>query len=411
MKKIIKNFFKKMSEKKSEKNSTSKKTSDNGSGNALLVIIIVLLIFIILGASAWLGFKYWQKKTEEIKKDYQIQMQKEVKEKPETEEKISDNKNSNSPIVSEKQSYFYENKDFGFRLNFSSSWKDFKTRTQKQGGDFEVSRTCFFLPITEGESSVEMPGYFNPFCISAYVADSWDEAQKAGDTAVSLAGEEVGRNSLYAFVFSHFNGDAPAEISQKISDMQQIAESIDVFEPKNEESSFNENPTSEAGVVSGDSNFSDPSPGQREKVDPDFQMSGVYYWNCKNRYALTYPTAWSNNGMTFDSDTVILKGNKIQLWIEKKIIGSAETLQDFAEKESAKIGGNAVWVENINWQNNTTVFRVTFRNPDAMALFWIAGDYGMALKAFGPGYNGEYDNIQKTIATLATNSSHPSCKK
>jgi hypothetical protein len=356
--------------------------SGGSSNTALLVVIIVLLSIIILGTFGWLGWKWWKSKSKFMNRAGQMAA-------------------VEQPVTTPRDEMTYEDKEFGYRLRFTPAWKSYRPEKQTIGGDFEVLRTCFFLPTKYPEYTGELPDYTSPFCISAFVASSWDEEQKSNSSGLLPMGEVVGRNSRYVFVYSHFNGNMPPDVPQQaVLDMQIIAEGIEVFEP-----SFAKD--SEGKIRSyGDSgnvSFSNPAGGTRPVVDPDFQMTGIYYWNCKHRYTLTYPTAWSNNGMTYNSGVVILKGNQIQIWIEAAPIGVMETLQGFAEKRAAKIEGNLAWLETIDWNGEATVFRATYANPDSTAMWWLAGDYGMELRAFGPGYNNEYANIQNTIATLDPN--------
>jgi|GEM_PF-5459318 len=157
-----------------------------------------------------------------------------------------------------------------------------------------------------------------------------------------------------------------------------------------------------SAVSAGSGTFESPSTATRPIVSPDFQMSGVYYWNCKHHYTLTYPAAWANNGATSSSNPLILKGNQVQLWVQAIPIASSETLKDFVKERAAKISGQLAWVEAIDW-DGTTMTQVTYRGPDSLALWWLTTNYGMEIKAFGPGYENEYENIANTISTLDPN--------
>jgi len=383
--------------------------TQSNSNTVLLVVIVVLLLLIILGGVCVGGWYLWKSKTKQMMNRLESQIQNQTQSVNQAQNAAQQEEKN---VVSENLSgaaLVYENKDFGFRLNFTSSWEKYRAESSTMGGDFEVGRTCFFLPTKYAEYTSELPEYTSPFCISSYVAYSWDEEQKNDSSGLVPMGEVVGRNSKYVFVYSHFNGDMPPDVPrQAILDMQRIAESIEVFESNSQANNYS-NPTSETGVVTGGSSFSDPATGSRSVVDPDFQMNGVYYWNCKHRYTLTYPVAWSNNGMTYNSNTVILKGEQAQVRIEAVPITTTETLQDFAGKRSVGVPGNLAWVETVDWNGEATVFQATYRNPDSMALWWMAGDYGVELKAYGTGYNSEYSNIQKTIATLDPNITIPRC--
>jgi len=155
-------------------------------------------------------------------------------------------------------------------------------------------------------------------------------------------------------------------------------------------------------AITGSGTFESPSTATRPIVSPDFQMGGVYYWNCKHHYTLTYPADWYNNGATSNSNPLILKGNQVQLWVEAIPIASSETLKDFVKERSARISGQLAWVENIDW-DGTAMAQVTYRGPDSLALWWLTTNYGMEIKAFGPGYEKEYENIANTISTLDPN--------
>ena len=309
----------------------------------------------------------------------------------------------------QKAGLVYENKDLGYRLNFTPSWEKYRAESGDIGGDFEINRTCFFLPTKYDDFTGELPEYTSPFCISAFVADSWDKEQRRNSSGLGPMGEVVGRNSKYVFVYSHFNGEMPPDVPQQsVLDMPKIAEGIEVFEPTFAEVSAGR---PQAGLVgnTGSGTLESPTIGTRPTVNPDFQMGGVYYWNCKHRYTITYPTAWSNNGMNSNSNVVILKGNQAQLWIEAAPITVYETLEGFANKRSKNLSGDLVWVERINWNDETTVYQATYRNPDSLVIWWQAGNYGMELKAFGPRYNNEYDNIVNTISTLDPNKNVYQC--
>ena len=365
----------------------------SNANTVLLVIIIVLLSLIVIAGICFAGWYFWKMKQEQKMRQLETQIQ--------SQSQLGNPvKNENAaPNTASEQGLVYENNDFGFRLNFTPSWENYRAESNAMGGDFEVSRTCFFLPTKYANYTGELPEYTSPFCISAFVAYSWDEEEKRNSAGLGPMGEVVGRNSKYVFVYSHFNGDMPPDVPQQaILDMPIIAEGIETFEPC-QNSSSNVSPQN----ANLGSSIENPITGSRPVVSPDFQMSGVYYWNCKHRYTLTYPADWANNGMTSDSNVVILKGNKVQLWIEAVPITVTENLQSFAKKRAAKISGDLALVRSVDWNGEATILQATFRNPDSIALWWQAGDYGMELKAFGPGYNNEYMNIHDTISTLDPN--------
>jgi hypothetical protein len=297
----------------------------------------------------------------------------------------------------------YTNDYFGFSLSMTPSWKEYQATEEKMGGDFEVGRIGFYLPTSQKDwESPDLPGYFNAFVVSAYVRDSWDEANRTGTNADMMMSEEIGRNGYFVFVWSHFNGDPPSDVPlQAIRDMQTIVDSIETFAPQ---MSGAEGFVPAAASSSG---YSGWETGTKPLRDADFDYDSVYYWNCKHSYTLNYPTAWSNNGMTSSSNVVILKGNGVQVRVEAVSIPAAKTLQEFAEERAAKISGVEAWQEVVDWGNGTTVFRVTYTNPDSAALWWIANSgYGMELKTVGDGYNNSYTTIQSLIATLDPNSQY-----
>lgn len=126
----------------------------------------------------------------------------------------------------------YVNNEFGFKLKLTPSWKDYTTKREPILGDFGVMDIKFYLPSSL-EESLDIPGYVNLFTISAYVKESWDDyIQTYGIEQTGMMGEEVGRNSQYVFVYSHFNGFPPSDISQKaITDMDIIAKGLQALKP------------------------------------------------------------------------------------------------------------------------------------------------------------------------------------
>ncbi len=148
------------------------------------------------------------------------------------EKKLAEIKTENKKEEQENN-LAYENKEFGFRLKFTPEWKNLKFRESYLGGDFEVYMVEFYLPTKEINEFAEFEGYFNPFNISVYVKESWDDPLR-DKSMDGMAGEEVGRNESYVFLYSHFNGDPPSDISkQAIRDMGKIAKNIEVFKPDN----------------------------------------------------------------------------------------------------------------------------------------------------------------------------------
>ena len=367
-----------------------------GFGMGFLVASGIFLAIIILAGLAFGGWWYYKNRIKKSLQNAQQQMQQQTQTIAGTETTSDD---------------AYSNSAFGFRLKMPASWKNYQAKSESLGGDFEVGRVSFFLPTAqkEGWESPDMPGYFNPFVITVCVKDSWDEALRANGVSMPM-GEEIGRNNYFVFVWTHFNGDPPNDVSrQAILDMQTIVDSVEVFNVNGESSSADVS-SPVASAVSGTSGLSWET-GTKPSRDADFDYDSVYYWNCKHYYTLNYPTAWSNNGMTYDSNVVILKGNKVQVWVEAVSIPVSKTLDEFARERAAKIEGVQAWNETVDWGNGTTVFRATYTNPDSTALWWMSGSgYGMELKALGPGYNDNYSNINGLLATLDPNSQYVGAK-
>jgi hypothetical protein len=365
--------------------------NSGGFGAGFLVATAIFLAVLILAGLACGGWWYYKKY---VKK---------------TAQKIE--QSAQSPAVtsvgSQGENLTYTNNQFGFSVTMTPAWKEYKVKEQTLGGDFEVGRIGFFLPTAQNDwESIDMPGYFNAFAISAYVKDSWDEALKAGGASMPM-GEEIGRNSLYVFVWSHFNGEPPSDISAgTIRDMQTIVNGIQTFSPAG--AAGGSAAPSSTAAISGSTGW---ETGTRPVRNADFDYDSVYYWNCKHKYTLNYPTAWSNNGMTYDSNIVILKGNKVQVWVEAVSIPASKTLQVFAEERAAQISGVRAWNEIVDWGNGVTVLRSTFTKPNSQALWWISSSgAGMELKTIGDGYDNSYTTIQNLIATLDPNSSYIGAK-
>lgn len=366
-----------------------------GFGMGFLVASAIFFVIIVLAGLAFGGWWYYKKYIKKSVQKVQQQTQSQVQ-------------NQMPQPVAETQSSetVYVNNTFGFRLKMTPAWKDYKTKEEAIGGDFEVSRVSFFLPTTqkEGWESPDMPGYFNPFVITVCVKDSWDEALRANGMSMPM-GEEIGRNNYNVFVWTHFNGDPPSDVSeQAIRDMQTIVDSTEVW-------NVDETNAGVTGLNAPVASGTNWETGTKPSRDADFDYDSVYYWNCKHYYTLNYPTAWSNNGMTYDSNVVILKGNKVQVWVEAVSIPVSKTLDEFARERAAKIEGVQAWNETVDWGNGTTVFRATYTNPDSTALWWMSGSgYGMELKALGSGYNDNYSNINGLLATLDPNSQYVGAK-
>lgn len=204
-----------MNETKNQKqNPAPQVKSPGGFGMGFLVATIIFLVILILAGAALGGWWYYKN---HIKKSVQ-----------QVEQQMRDQ--AGQLQTPQNSQTIYINNTFGFKLTMTPNWKEYKAKEETSGGDFEVGRISFSLPTAEKNwMAPDMPGYFNAFVISACVKDSWDETVRANKGSMPM-GEEVGRNNLYVFVWSHFNGDPPSDVSlQAVRDMQTIVDGIEVF--------------------------------------------------------------------------------------------------------------------------------------------------------------------------------------
>jgi len=208
-----------MNETKNTKNTSAAPAKKGGGfGMGFLVASAIFLVILMLAGLVFGGWwyykKYIKKSVQKIQQQTQSQAQNQI----------------GQPLATQSSETEYVNNTFGFRLKMPASWKNYQAKSESLGGDFEVGRVSFFLPTTqkEGWESPDMPGYFNPFVITVCVKDSWDEALRANGVSLPM-GEEIGRNNYYVFVWTHFNGDPPSDVSQQaIRDMQTIVDSTEV---------------------------------------------------------------------------------------------------------------------------------------------------------------------------------------
>lgn len=220
-----------------------------GFGAGFVAATIIFLVILILAGAALGGWWYCKKYIKD--KLYKEVGQTETQNVSGTETVSADT---------------YMNTAFGFQLKMTPSWKNYKAKTETIGGDFEVGRVAFFLPTTQkkGWESPDMPGYFNPFVISAYVKYSWDN-----ERSDSVMGEEIGRNNYYVFVWSHFNGDPPSDIpAATIREMQTIVDSIQVWDVGD---------SSSAGAPSGQTSVSPKATTPKNCSFPNGDIE--YWWN------------------------------------------------------------------------------------------------------------------------------------
>ena len=358
------------------------KSSKKGLLITLIIITMLILIFLV-GAGIYFGYKVVALK---IKKSQAIQLPSQISEDLPKEEVKTQKSEEN----------IYKNSELGFLMNIPASWKNYKMKMETMGGDFEVARLNFYLPTNAADISTKLSGHLNLFTISAYVRYSWEEAMAAGTT--DMLGEEIGRNNMYVFVCSHINGDPPSDIPQQaVLDMGIMTRSLKTTDISSDVESH------------GDSGQTEIAEGGRPAKDFSFVNNSVYYWNCKHKYALNYPLSWSNNGMTYDSNVVILYGKNLQTRIEAISIPTSKTLQEFAEERSSNISGVKAWSEAIDWDGKTTIFQYSFTKPTSSAIYWFSENYGMEMKIFGSGYDLEYDNIKNMFSALEPSYTYKTC--
>ncbi|MEA3323174.1 MAG: hypothetical protein U9Q12_03035 [Patescibacteria group bacterium] len=316
----------------------------------------------------------------------------------------------NVPVVKDAvEEKIYTNKEFGFALQMTPTWEDYVAKEVVLGGDFNVAQVDFYLPTQEIVSDTEVPGHMHLFTISVYITESWDEAVAEGILDEALYGEIVGENEFYLFVYSHFNGIPPADIStQAVIDMDKIAKNIKTFTPQ--DVAYDDPVPFDAYqgevAIDYDALYSD-----YYAVDNTFMQNAIEYWNCAYRYELHYPSAWSNNGMTNMSDTVILKGND---GIETKIQAvdaHGMNVDDFFKSQYAKefpLAQIEPTAEKLLVpENNTVVYYLAFAAPYERRLYWKVDDSDMGIQMTVKNIGtDEWNNMTDMLGSLQMNTEH-----
>jgi len=144
---------------------------------------------------------------------------------------------------------------------------------------------------------------------------------------------------------------------------------------------------------------------ERYPRSTDYLSVSTYYWNCKYRYDLNYPKDWIIDDQTHNALQVFIKGSGITVKLESIGLVSGETLWELANrrnepgKMSPDTAGTEVWSGVIDW-NGVQLIETHYTNPDAIVLHWLQGGRGMEVMIFGSGFNSNYSEIKKMLATL-----------
>ncbi len=384
-------------------------TSKNNSHTILWLIIgfIVVGFFVFLGVVA--GGIYWYKHNQST----QIQNTKEQIKKNLLEGKGNSVVNSNANQSAQpdiqinketsepKTSSVYENKEYGFRLNMTPSWTDYKANEVFLGGDFNVADIDFYLPSKQSSIDSDIPGYVNMFTISVYITESWEEVGCENMNDVSC-GEVIGSNDFYTFVYSHMNGDAVPDVSpQAIKDMEAIAKNIETF--TSQTSAYDDADLSGNVNVDYDELYSNYF-----VFDEAYAQNSIEYWNCAFNYQLNYPASWSNNGMTDMSKKVVLYGDNVTTTIRAED-ATGLTTEEFFVKEYKKEFPKAVLEPEgerfYMSETNTLTYYLAFAAPYEWRLYWKVADsdVGMVMTAKGEGFIDEWEDITNMFGTLRVN--------
>ncbi len=143
----------------------------------------------------------------------------------------------------------------------------------------------------------------------------------------------------------------------------------------------------------------------RYPADPSYLERSIYYWNCKYHYSLNYPQNWSIDDQSHNALQVFFQGSGVTLKIESIGLLPGETLRELADRRnepgkiSADTAGINVWSEEINW-DGVSVIETDYVKPDAIVIHWLEGGRGMELMIFGTGFNNQFLEIEKMLATL-----------
>jgi hypothetical protein len=298
----------------------------------------------------------------------------------------------------------YENTEFGFHLKMTDSWRDYKVDVKHTDGGFGAAKIDFYLP-SKGADYTDIPGYVNLFTINPYYIERWSEYQDFCKTAM-CAGEEIGRNGKYVFTYYHINGFPPDDVpGQAMAELEAIIKAIEIFAPT---TGYGSSLNSAGSPMNNEVPQDVTSFESRPAYDVSFAGNSVHYYNCKYRYSINYPTAWSTETATKNSIQVFFVGPSTRVKIESVGIEKGQSLASFADERTSLMGGNMVLSETVDW-DGTSVVRSWFTHPDSQSLHWINAGRGMEIMAFGTGYNSQFLTIESMLSTLLVNSTPSEC--
>jgi hypothetical protein len=272
----------------------------------------------------------------------------------------------------------YTNENYGFSLEMTRNWQDYKAEEELLGGVFNIAEVYFML---ENQKL---------FSLSVFLKESWEEPER-DRSKDDLFGEKIGENDTYVFLYSHINGDPPKNVSVlAIQDMSKIASSIKTFAPTNFEPDKNE-----------------ATENELELLATDYRNNSINYWNCSYRYSLYYPSSFTNNDATFESSKAVFSGTNIFASVEAHT--SSETLTDFADNTVTRIGGEIVDTRNKE-RYGTKIIAYEMTNPDMALIFWQEEQNIMEFRIWGSEYINNQDIVQNMITTLEFNVDNSNCR-
>ncbi len=365
------------------------------------VAVIIFLGAIILGVGSGVGYWYMNNRSTSPPSAVTVPAEPVVQ-----VQQIKESVPVAKEVVEEK---IYTNKEFGFALSMTPAWQEYVAKEIVLGGDFNVAQVDFYLPTQEVVSDTEVPGHVHLFTISVYITESWDEAVAEGILDEALYGEIVGENDFYLFVYSHLNGIPPADIStQAIVDMDKIAKNIKTF--TSQDVAYDDSALFSMGQGEEDIDY-DALYSDYYAMDNVFAQNAIEYWNCAHNYELYYPIAWSNNGMTNMSDTVILKGSD---GVETKIQAvdaSGMNVDDFFKAQYKKefpLAQMEPTAEKLLVpENNTVVYYLAFAAPYERRLYWKVADSDMGIQMTVKNIGtDEWGNMTDMLGSLQMNTGH-----